>query len=99
MQSKTPDQEWEIDLDLRTRSDIPLRLVYSTNIECENRGIVVDAVSAFIGPTKVGYLKVELFPEASLQRFFSLRCAQLHVTFFGAHGSPLQTRIGRHQNG
>lgn len=70
MQSKTPDEQWEIDLDLRTRSNVPLRLVYSTNIECENRGIVVDAVSAFIGSSKVGYLKIELFPESSLQKYF-----------------------------
>lgn len=70
MDEKSPDKEWDIDLDLRTRSGEPLRLTYGTNVETENRGIVVDEITAFIGSLKVGYLKIELFPEASLLEFF-----------------------------
>ena len=70
MDEKTADQEWEIDLDLMTRSGEPLRLTYRTNVETENRGIVVDEITAFIGSLKVGYLKIELFPEASIPKFF-----------------------------
>lgn len=70
MEAKEPDEVWDIDLDLRTCAGVPLRLVYSTNVEKENRGIVVDEICAFIGPSKVGYLKIELLPEASLKTFF-----------------------------
>ncbi|TLX16657.1 hypothetical protein [Rhizobium sp. MHM7A] len=70
MQPKTPDHEWEIDLDLRTKAGERLRMSYGTNVEAENRGIIVDEVTAFIGQVKVGYLKIELLPEASLPKFF-----------------------------
>jgi hypothetical protein len=70
MQPKTPDQEWEIDLDLHTKTGERLRMTYGTNVETENRGIIVDEITAFIGPVKVGYLKIELLPEASLSKFF-----------------------------
>lgn len=70
MQSKTPDHEWEIDLDLKTNTGERLRMTYGMNVETENRGIIVDEITAFIGPVKVGYLKIELLPEASLPKFF-----------------------------
>lgn len=70
MSSKKPDLEWDIDLDLHMRNGDPLKLVYGTNVETVNRGIVVDMVTAYRDDEKVGYLKIELFPTASVATFF-----------------------------
>lgn len=83
MQAKAPDQEWEIGLDLRTRTGEPLRMTYGTNVEVENRGIIVDEITAFIGSVKVGYLKIELLPETSLPKFFPSGVLNYMAHFFG----------------
>lgn len=69
MHSKEPDRQYELDYGLATRDGTPLKFVYSVNVEVANRGFMVDDLSAYVDDTKVGYIRIENVPSASLVDF------------------------------
>ncbi len=70
MRPKNPDRQIDLPFAFSTKRGDALRMVYSENVESENRGFVVDDLSAFVGDTKVGYMRIENLPSTIFASFY-----------------------------